>query len=152
MERECLLSGGTKKQVGRRFWAYEMCRRRGLPEVKRCISIRIENNKRERRKYLKTSGRQTSFISKISKSAFRIASWINRVKPPKTLLASNSYLVLLMVEIKSIPSARLSTLKLAFPPKLNALFVASASSFSLAKLFGFSRGSVLCFRINSLAK
>lgn len=81
-----------------------------------------------------------------------MASSIRRVKPPKTLLASVSYLVLLIVELKSIPSARLSTLKLAFPPKLNAFFVASASSFSLARLLWFSLGSVLFFFMNSLAK
>lgn len=60
----------------------------------------------------------------------------------------------LIVELKSRPSERPSTLKLAVAPMLRALFVASTSSFSLARLRGVSRGSALFlfFLRNSLAK
>ena len=91
-------------------------------------------------------------MSKMSRSAFLTAPSINLVKPAKILEAKSSYLVRLMVELKSMPSAKLSMLIVAFPPKLSAFFVASHSSFSFAKLRGFSRGSVLFFLINSLEK
>jgi len=91
-------------------------------------------------------------MSRTSRSAFFTAPSINRVKPEKTLPANSSYLVRLIVELKSTPSARLSMLRTALPPKLKAFFVASASNFSFAKLLGVCRGSVLFFFINSFAK
>ena len=84
---------------------------------------------------MKFLGNVTSSTSRMSSSALLSASSIRRLKLPKTLLASVSYLSLLIVEVKSIPSARLSALKLALPPILSAFLVASASNFSFARLF-----------------
>lgn len=58
----------------------------------------------------------------------------------------------LMVELKSTPSAKLSTLRLALPPKLSDFFVASASIFNFARLRLSFLGSVLFFFMNSFAK